>query len=193
MKEIIFASHNQGKIKEMKEMLTPLGIHVLTDEDIEMPDVEETGQTFEENAALKAVTIAKLNNVPCFADDSGLCVDCLNGRPGVYSARYAPNRDFQKAMQMLLGEMEQASSDNRNAHFTCVIALGYPDGSYKAFEGRVNGTIATEPHGISGFGFDPIFVPNGYQKTFAELGENIKNTISHRANALRQLVDFLIK
>ena len=95
MKDMIFASHNLGKIKEMKEMLSPLGINVLTFEDIQMPDVEETGQTFEENAALKAVTIAKLNNVPCFADDSGLCVDCLGGRPGVFSARYAPNRDLK--------------------------------------------------------------------------------------------------
>ncbi len=193
MKDIIFASHNLGKIKEMKEMLSPLGINVLTFEDIEMPDVEETGQTFEENAALKAVTIAKLNNVPCFADDSGLCVDCLNGRPGVYSARYAPNRDFQKAMQMLLNEIEQAKTDNRKAHFMCVIALGYPNGSYKAFQGRVDGKIAHKPHGTSGFGFDPIFIPNGYDQTFAELGEDVKNTISHRANALRQLVEFLKK
>ena len=191
MKDMIFASHNLGKIKEMKEMLSPLGINVLTFEDIQMPDVEETGQTFEENAALKAVTIAKLNNVPCFADDSGLCVDCLGGRPGVFSARYAPNRDFQKAMQMLLGEMREAATDNRNAHFMCVIALGYPDGSYKAFQGRVDGTIANEPHGTNGLGFDPIFIPNGYNQTFAELGEDVKNTISHRAKALLQLTEFL--
>lgn len=190
MKEIIFASHNQGKIKEMKEMLHPLGIRILTFEDIDMPDVEETGKTFEENAALKAVTIAKLNQVPCFSDDSGLCVDCLDGRPGIYSARYAPNRDFQKGMRMLLDEMEKTCSGNRKAHVMCVIALGYPDGSYQAFEGRVDGTISTTLHGTGGFGFDPIFIPDGYEQTFAELDEDVKNKISHRARALQKMIEF---
>ena len=102
MKEIIFASHNQGKILEIRQLLSPFGVKVLSSDDIELPDVEETGTTFEENAALKALSIAKLKNMPCLADDSGLCVDVLDGRPGVYSARYAPNRDFKKAMEMLL-------------------------------------------------------------------------------------------
>ena len=108
MKELIFASHNKGKIAEIREILAPLGIKVISADEIDLPDVEETGATFEENAALKALTIAKIKQVPCLADDSGLCVDVLGGRPGVYSARYAPNRDFDKAMKKLLKEMEES-------------------------------------------------------------------------------------
>ena len=191
MKEIIFASHNQGKIKEIRQILEPLHIHVLSADDLDLPDVEETGTTFEENAALKALTIAKLKNIPCLADDSGLCVDALNGRPGVYSARYAPNRDFKKAMQMLLKEMSDSKDKSRKAHFSCVIVLGHPDGSYKAFEGRVDGSIEFSPKGESGFGFDPVFTPDGYNQTFAELGSEVKNKISHRGRALKKFIDFL--
>lgn len=191
MKEIIFASHNQGKIKEIRQLLSPLGVRVLSSDDIDLPDVEETGSTFEENAALKALSIAKLKNVPCLADDSGLCVDALGGRPGVYSARYAPNRDFKKAMQMLLKEMLDTKSPNRNAHFSCVLVLGHPDGTYRAFEGRVDGKINYEPKGESGFGFDPVFVPEGYDQTFAELGAEVKNKISHRGRALAKFVLFM--
>lgn len=191
MNEIIFASHNKGKIEEIRQLLTPLGINVLSSDDIDLPDVEETGTTFEENAALKALEIAKLKNVPCLADDSGLCVDALDGRPGVYSARYAPNRDFKKAMRMLLAEMLETHSANRHAHFSCMLVLGYPNGSYKAFEGRVDGNIAFEPRGESGFGFDPVFVPEGYDKTFAELGGEVKNKISHRGRALAKFVEFM--
>jgi len=193
MKEIIFASHNKGKIVEIKQILSPLGIRVLTADDMELPDVEETGVTFEENAVLKALTIAKLKKVPCLADDSGLCVDVLDGRPGVYSARYAPNRDFNKAMEMLLKEIKETGKDDRKAHFSCVIVLGYEDGSYKAFEGRVDGTIAKEAKGNGGFGFDPVFVPQGYDKTFAELGSEVKNKISHRGRALQKFEAFLKK
>ncbi|HCU59345.1 MAG TPA: non-canonical purine NTP pyrophosphatase, RdgB/HAM1 family [Alphaproteobacteria bacterium] len=191
MKEIIFASHNKGKIAEIRQILAPLSIKVISADEINLPDVEETGTTFEENAALKALTIAKLKKVPCLADDSGLCVDVLGGRPGVYSARYAPNRDFAKAMQMLLSEMAETKSANRDAHFSCVIVLGYPNGKYEKFEGRVDGQIIFEPRGKSGFGFDPIFEPNGYDKTFAELGSEVKNKISHRAKALEKFVAFL--
>ena len=193
MKEIIFASHNQGKIKEIRQLLSPLGVRVLSSDDIDLPDVEETGSTFEENAALKALSIAKLKNVPCLADDSGLCVDALGGRPGVYSARYAPHRDFKKAMQMLLKEMLDTKNPNRNAHFSCVLVLGNPDGTYRAFEGRVDGKINYEPKGESGFGFDPVFVPDGYEQTFAELGASVKNKISHRGRALAKFVLFMKK
>jgi len=191
MKEIIFASHNQGKIKEIRQILTPLNIRVISADEIDLPDVEETGTTFEENAALKAMAVAKLKNLPCLADDSGLCVDVLDGRPGVYSARYAPNRDFQKAMQKLLNEMAETHSTNRNAHFSCALVLAYPDGSYKVFEGRVDGEIIFEQKGENGFGFDPVFKPTGYDKTFAELGSDIKNKISHRARALEKFITFL--
>lgn len=191
MKEIIFASHNKGKIAEIRQILEPLDIKVLSSDDIELPDVEETGTTFEENAALKALSIAKLKKVPCLADDSGLCVDVLDGRPGVYSARYAPNRDFDKAMEMLLAEMEETHWDNRDAHFMCVLVLGYPNGNYTAFEGRVDGTIAYCRQGTGGFGFDPVFIPNGYKESFAELGAEIKNKISHRARALEKFTAYV--
>lgn len=189
--EIIFASHNQGKIKEITQILQPFGIRVLSSDDIKMPDVEETGTTFEENAALKAVTIARLTQKPCLADDSGLCVKALNGRPGVYSARYAPNRDFDKGMDMLLAEIASGKNPDRSAYFACFLALAYPDGSYQSFEGRVDGVISEQKRGFGGFGFDPIFIPQGYNQTFAELGADVKNKISHRGRALEKFVDFL--
>lgn len=189
--EIVFASHNQGKIREITEILAPFGIKVRSALDIELPDVEETGETFEENALLKASTIAKLTNLPCLADDSGLCVKALNGRPGVYSARYAPNRDFDKAMDMLLKEMEDAEDKDRSAWFACVLVLADPDGSYKSFEGRVDGEISNRKQGSNGFGFDPVFVPEGYRETFAQLGAEVKNKISHRGRAMSKFISYL--
>ena len=172
-KEIIFASHNKGKIAEIKKILFPLGINVLSGEDIDLPDVEETGKTFEENAYLKALTAAKEKNIPCVADDSGLCVDAIGGRPGVYSARYAPNRDFNKGMDKLLNELAETKSNNRSAHFACVIVLAYPNGNYKSFEGRVDGHIATQKQGN------------------AELNSDEKNKISHRGRALQKFIQYL--
>jgi len=191
MKEIIFASHNKGKIEEIRQILTRFQIKVLSSDDMELPDIEETGTTFEENALLKARGIAQLKNVPCLADDSGLCVDVLGGRPGVYSARYAPNRDFKKAMEMLLCEMAETHTEDRKAHFSCVLALAYPNGDYRVFEGRVDGRIGYEQKGENGFGFDPVFIPDGYDETFAELGSDIKNTISHRAKALEKFTAYI--
>jgi len=191
MKEIIFASHNKGKIEEIRQILTRFQIKVLSSDDMELPDIEETGTTFEENALLKARGIAQLKNVPCLADDSGLCVDVLGGRPGVYSARYAPNRDFKKAMEMLLCEMAATHTEDRKAHFSCVLALAYPNGDYRVFEGRVDGRIGYEQKGENGFGFDPVFIPDGYDETFAELGSDIKNTISHRAKALEKFTAYI--
>ncbi len=191
MKEIIFASHNKGKIAEIKQILNPLGINVISSDDIDLPDVEETGTTFEENAALKATTIAKIKGVPCIADDSGLCVTALNGRPGVYSARYAPNRDFDKAMDKLLQEIQETNNQDRTAYFACVLVLAYPDGKYQSFEGKVDGKIAFDKQGSNGFGFDPVFIPDGYDKTFAELGFEIKNKISHRGRALEKFTQYV--
>jgi XTP/dITP diphosphohydrolase len=190
-REIVFASHNRGKIAEVKELLEPLGIRVLSADDLELPDVEETGKTFEENAALKALTIAKKTQRICLADDSGLCVAALNGRPGVYSARYAPHRDFDKAMDKLLKEIDESKSTDRSAYFACVLVLGRPDGSYTAFEGRVDGQIARAKQGNGGFGFDPLFVPQGYEQTFAQLGSEVKNKISHRGRAMKKLTAYL--
>ena len=189
--KIVFASHNRGKIAEITEMLSPLNIQVISALDINLPEVDETGVTFEENAALKALSGASIAGVPCLADDSGLCVNALNGRPGVYSARYAPNRDFNKAMDMLLDEIAQTGSSDRSAYFACVLVLGFPDGTYQRFEGRCNGVIAESKSGAGGFGFDPVFIPDGYDKTFAELGAEVKNKISHRGNALQKFLKYL--
>lgn len=190
-KEIIFASHNKGKIAEIKEILYPLGIKVLSGEDVDLPDVEETGKTFEENAYIKALAAAREKNIPCVADDSGLCVDAIGGRPGVYTARYAPDRDFDKGMDKLLDELSQSNSNNRSAYFSCVIVLAYPDGNYRSFEGRVDGSIATQKTGKSGFGYDPIFIPTGFNRSFAEFNSDEKNKISHRGRALQKFIKYL--
>lgn len=190
-KKIIFASHNKGKIAEIREILAPYRISVLSAEDVNLPDIEETGTTFEENAYLKAAAAAKSNNIPCLADDSGLCVDAIGGKPGVYTARYAPNRDFNKGMDKLLKEIEETNPLNRAAHFSCVIVLAFPDGSYKSFEGRVEGNIATKKSGTNGFGYDAIFIPTGYTRSFAELDGVEKNKISHRGRALQKFISYL--
>lgn len=191
LEEIVFASHNEGKIKEIKKLLDPYGIKVKSALDMNLPDVEETGKTFEENSLLKSRTIAKLVNMPCLADDSGLCVDALNGSPGVYSARYAPNRDFDKGMEKLLAEMEKSPNKSRNAHFSCVISLAWPDGQYKVFAGQVDGKIAFHKMGAGGFGYDPLFVPEGFTSSFAQMSQEEKNKISHRGRAVEKLKDFL--
>lgn len=191
IKQLIFASHNPGKIAEIKELLAPYGIEVLSAADAGLPDVEETGRTFEENAYIKARAAAQARHIPCIADDSGLCVDAIGGKPGVYTARYAPNRDFDIGMDKLLKELNDTNPQNRAAHFSCVIVIAYPDGAYKAFEGRVDGNIATQKTGEAGFGYDPIFIPTGYTRSFAEFSSEEKNKISHRGRALQKFIDFI--
>lgn len=189
--EVVFASHNAGKIKEIKELLQPFGINVKSALDMKLPDVEETGSTFAENSLLKSQTIAELTGLPCIADDSGLCVDALNGAPGVYSARYAPNRDFDKGMEKLLAEMAQSPNKSRKAHFSCVISLAFPNGGYELFEGRVDGHIAAEKQGNGGFGYDPLFIPDGFAKSFAQMSKDEKNQVSHRGRAVEKLKAYL--
>lgn len=193
LKEVIFASHNKGKIQEIKNILEPLGVQIISSSDIEIPDVEETGVTFAENSLQKSSAIAKYTGKPCIADDSGLCVDALNGAPGVFSARYAPNRDFDKGMDKLLDEIAKSNIKSRKAHFSCVISLAYPDGYYELFEGRVDGQIAEQKMGEGGFGYDPLFIPDGYNCSFAQMGSEEKNKISHRARALQKFKDFIQK
>lgn len=191
IKQLIFASHNPGKIAEIKELLAPYGIEVLSAADAGLPDVEETGKTFEENAYIKARAAAQAKHIPCIADDSGLCVDAIGGKPGVYTARYAPNRNFDLGMDKLLKELNDTNPQNRAAHFSCVIVIAYPDGAYKAFEGRIDGNIATQKTGEAGFGYDPIFIPTGYTRSFAEFSSEEKNKISHRGRALQKFIDFI--
>ncbi|MBE6444497.1 MAG: RdgB/HAM1 family non-canonical purine NTP pyrophosphatase [Alphaproteobacteria bacterium] len=186
--KLLLATHNQGKITELKSMLSPYNIEVLSALDLELPDIEETGTTFAENAILKATELSAISGLPCLADDSGLCVDALDGRPGVYSARYAPNRDFDAAMDMLIKELKDSGNNDWSAHFSCVLALKIPEQSIRLFEGRIDGTIISTKKGAKGFGFDPIFIPNGYQQTFAEMSKEQKSTLSHRGKALQQFI-----
>lgn len=191
IEKIVVASHNLGKINEIKTMLEPFKIAVIAASELNLPDVEETGTTFEENSRLKADELAKISALPCLADDSGLCVEALGGRPGVYSARYAPNRDFDKGMEMLIEELDATGIDDRRAHFSCVLALAVPGVETKIFEGRVEGQITKERHGTAGFGYDPIFMPDGFDKTFGEFDAIEKNKISHRGRAFAKFKEFL--
>lgn len=188
LEKVVVASHNQGKIDEITQMLKPFKIEVLSAKALNLPDVEETGTTFQENAELKAVQLSKASNLPCLADDSGLCVDALGGRPGVYSARYAPNRDFDKAMKMLVKELEDCGNPDWSAHFSCVLALKIPGQACRFFEGRIDGKIIAEPSGTNGFGFDPIFQPEGFDKTFAHLTADEKAKVSHRGRAFQKFI-----
>lgn len=190
--KILFASRNAGKITEIKNMLKPLGIEVISAADAELPEVEETGTTFAENSLLKSRSAASTLGIPCIADDSGLCVDALDGAPGVYSARYAPGRDFDKGMDKLLAAMEKSPDKSRKAHFSCVVSLAYPDGKYKLFEGRVDGVIAAEKMpGKNGFGYDPLFIPDGYKCSFAQMTAEEKNKISHRGRAMKKFKEYM--
>lgn len=189
LKELVIASHNKGKIAEFENLLAPFGVKIYSANELFLPDVEETGTTFRENAVLKAETLAELSGKPCLADDSGLCVDALGGRPGVYSARYAPNRDFDKAMSMLIDEIRSTKNDDWSAHFACVLALKIPTKEVEIFEGRVDGKIIENRRGENGFGFDPVFVPNGFDKTFAEMSADDKKKISHRGRAVAKFLE----
>jgi XTP/dITP diphosphohydrolase len=189
MMEILLATQNKGKIKEIQEMLSGLPFTVIVpDSDF---DVEETGTTFEENARLKAKAFSEqFGNKLALADDSGLVVDALEGRPGVYSKRYGSSD--QDRNTKLLSELEQIDDEKRSARFISVIAL-FGQGIDEVFEGRVEGKIAKSIRGNQGFGYDPIFIPEGYEQTFGELGSEVKNTLSHRAMALKQVLEFLTK
>ena len=194
LKKIVIASHNQGKVAEIREMLAPFEVEVVSADDLSLPDVEETGTTFEENARLKAETLARISGLPCLGDDSGLCVNALDGRPGVYSARYAPKdadgkRNFDKAMDKLIGELNEKQAEDWSAHFSCVLALAVPGQKTRVFEGRVDGRIVPEKSGDKGFGFDPVFMPEGFDKTFANFTPEEKAKVSHRGRAFVKLLE----
>ena len=189
MTKLIFATHNKNKLKEVRSLI-PNTIELLSIDDINLlEEIEDTAMTIEGNALLKAQTIYKQTGINCFADDSGLLVDALNGAPGVYSARYAgEHKNDTDNLEKLLREL--SGKENRNAHFKTVMAL-IIDGKEYLFEGIINGTITTQKSGVNGFGYDPIFLPNGYTETFAEMSSDIKNVISHRAKAMKQLIEFV--
>lgn len=187
--KLIFATHNKNKAKEVSSLM-PDFIELLSLDDINFhAEIEENASTLEGNALLKAKTIFEKTGINCFADDSGLLVDALNGAPGVYSARYAGNqKSDEDNMQKLLHELQNKL--DRNAHFKTVMAL-IIDGKEYLFDGKIEGKIISEKLGTNGFGYDPIFVPDGYTETFAQLDYETKNKISHRARALKKLLEFI--
>lgn len=190
MKTLVLATHNKGKVKELSALLDGLVEEIKTAEDLRLIEPPEYGTTFVENATMKAVTAMRACGYPCLADDSGLSVHALNGEPGVYSADWAGHpRDFKMAMQMVHDKMGDAA--DKGAHFTSVLALAYPDGRVETFEGRVNGTVCWPPRGLEGFGYDPMFIPQGYDKTFGEMTLEEKQDLSHRAIATQKFIDFL--
>lgn len=188
--EILLATHNSHKANEVKNMITNKA-NVLNLNDVGITDaIPETGKTFAENALIKAKTVFDLTQIPTFSDDSGLCIKALGNRPGVYSARYAGTDSTEDNIRKVLSEMK--GNPHREAFFICVIC--YYDGKEEPqfFEGKVNGTIIDEIMGNQGFGYDPIFIPEGYHETFASLPEVMKNKISHRALAMEQLNSYLL-
>jgi XTP/dITP diphosphohydrolase len=189
MLQLVFATHNANKLKEIQQQLgTAFTLVSMSDINC-TTDIEETGETFAENAQLKTNYISTNYDLNCFGDDSGLCVNALNNAPGVYSARYAgEQKNDHDNMNKLLLALE--GNSNRTAYFKTVISLQFNNKNY-LFEGEIHGTIALEKRGTNGFGYDPLFVPNGYNKTFAELDSETKNTISHRAIAFKKLIQFL--
>lgn len=191
--ELVVATRNAGKLVEIRRLLEARDVRVLGLANFpKAPDVVEDGETFAENAIKKALAVAQFTGMPCLADDSGLVVDALQGRPGVHSARFSgADADDQSNNRRLLDEMAAVPESRRQASFCCVMALCMPGQSPRLFEGRVNGSILEHAQGDGGFGYDPLFWLPGYNCTMAELPLDTKNQISHRGQALRRLVDFL--
>lgn len=206
---LVIASHNEGKVREIRALLGPYGVAPVSAAELELPEPEETGTSFVANAELKARQAADLAGLPALADDSGLCVDALGGAPGIFSARWAkpgykvPStrsvdgspaeggeaKDFALAMERVEHALAEAGPETpRDAHFVCALALAWPDGHVEWFEGRVEGQLVWPPRGDNGFGYDPMFAPDGHDRTFGEMSADEKTPLTHRAAAFRQLV-----
>ena len=187
--KLVLASHNAGKLREIAPLVAPFGIDPVSAGELGLPEPEETGDSFIANAALKALAAAKATGLPALADDSGLAVKALNGAPGLHSARWAGEpRDFASAMARIERELGESGSDDPSAAFICALAIAWPDGHVESFEGVIRGTLVFPPRGDRGFGYDPIFAPEGRNETFAEIDPEEKHAISHRARAFAQLV-----
>lgn len=195
---LVIASHNPGKLREIAELIEPFGITVTSAGDLGLAEPEETGATFAENAALKARAATQSAGRPALADDSGLAVHALGGAPGIHSARWAgPDKDFGAAMARVERELaaararsgaEDRGAEDRRAAFVCALCLAVPEGGERSFEGRIEGRLVWPPRGTHGFGYDPIFVPEGFEITFGEMEPAEKHRISHRARAFAKLV-----
>ena len=193
--KIVIATHNPGKLAEMRELLAPYGIETVSAGELKLPEPEETGKTFAENARIKADAAALRSGLPAFADDSGLCVEALGGAPGIHSARWAgPNKDFSGAMSNIWRLLHEKQTNDYRAYFVAALCLAWPDGHVEEFEARVDGTLVFPPRGTAGFGYDPIFLPDGHPRTFGEMSADEKHGLpprgkglSHRARAFAQL------
>jgi XTP/dITP diphosphohydrolase len=197
---LVIATHNPGKLREMRELLRPYGIDAVSAGELGLPEPEETGASFRENARIKATAAAQAAGVPAFADDSGLAVDALDDAPGIHSARWAgPDRNFGRAMQMIedrLRERGAAQPTQRRAHFVSALCIAWPDEHVEEFEARVDGALVWPPRGTAGFGYDPMFLPDGYDRTFGEMTSEEKHGLpprgfglSHRARAFLKLAE----
>jgi XTP/dITP diphosphohydrolase len=186
---LVVASHNLGKVKEIRELIVPFGIKTLGAAELGLAEPEETGTSFAQNAALKADAAMQKSALPALSDDSGLCVDGLDGAPGIYSARWAgPAKDFRVAMARVEQELRDKNCHDMRAHFVCALALAAPGEQTQIFEGRVFGSLVFPPRGAKGFGYDPIFVPEGRRMTFGEMEQKAKHAMSHRARAFAKFV-----
>jgi XTP/dITP diphosphohydrolase len=191
---LVVASHNAGKVREINELLAPFGVEAVSAGDLGLPEPEETEDTFIGNAVLKANAASTAANLPALSDDSGLAVVALGGAPGIYSARWAgPGKDFTVAMERVHREMTASGNPDRRGHFVCALCLAWPDGHTEVFEGKVTGELVWPPRGSRGFGYDPMFVPGGYDVTFGEMEPEKKHAMSHRARAFALLVEACFK
>ena len=187
--KLIVASHNEGKVRELGELFAPYGIDCISAASLGLPEPEETGENFAYNAKLKAKAAASGSGMLAVSDDSGLEVAALGGAPGIHSARWGgPQKDFDLAMARVNRELEALGTGDWRANFTCALALAVPDSKAIAFTGEVHGTLVWPPRGTRGFGYDPIFVPNGYTETFGEMDPRLKNQLSHRMRAFEKLM-----
>ncbi len=186
---LVVASHNAGKVREIAALLAPLGVEAVSAASLGLPEPEETETTFAGNAALKARAAADASGLPALADDSGLEVTALDGAPGVYSARWAGSgRDFSAAMARVRDEMQARKAGDRSARFVCALALATPGAGVEVFEGEARGQIVWPPRGDKGFGYDPIFEPEGHRRTFGEMSHEEKLPLTHRAHAFEKLL-----
>lgn len=192
MEKLLIATRNPGKVREMQRLLAEAGTSIEVvglDQFPQLEDVDETGATFIENALLKARYAAKESGLPSVADDSGICVDALNGMPGIYSARWSGNHGNDRAnLELLLAQISHVPDERRTARFECAVALVYPDGKEVVVEGVMPGRVIDQPRGEGGFGYDPIFIADGHTLTSAELSPAEKDAVSHRGQAIRELV-----
>ncbi len=192
--KLLIASHNEGKVREIRDLIAPLGIEVVSAAQMRLDEPEETGSTFIENAMIKSLAAAQGSGLPSLSDDSGLAVETLGGAPGIYSARWAgPDKDMPMAIARIERELREKGAEPTGAaaHFVCALSLCFPDGRVENFEGRVDGTLTFPPRGAHGFGYDPIFIPQGERRTFGEMLPAEKHAISHRARAFAKFLEYL--